>query len=192
MITVLFLHGMASSHECYIPATIQQCMPDAKVLTPDLSVDPSVAFPQIKEILAKQKVDVIIGHSLGGFMAQKFRGYRKILLNPSLGVSYFRLFMGNNKYKQSRYDGKKFWYIDDRICREYKALEKTEYDGLTKEEDDMTIGIFGRWDIMTRMSSCWFLQHYSHRIMIPGTHYPSNDSIRDYVVPAIRKLCENL
>jgi predicted esterase YcpF (UPF0227 family) len=61
-------------------------------MVPDLSIDPEIAFPQIQKILDENKVDFIVGHSLGGFMAQKFRGYKKILLNPSLGVSFFRLF----------------------------------------------------------------------------------------------------
>lgn len=163
-------------------------MPEATVLCPDLSVDPSVAFPQINKILSENRVDVIIGHSLGGFMAQKCRGYKKILLNPSLGVSYFRLFMGDNKYKHARYDGVQTWHIDKRICREYKEMEHKQYDGLTKEEDDITLGLFAKWDFMTRMSSHWFLKHYSHRRFIPGGHFASEETVRDYIVPALQDL----
>ena len=179
---------MASSHESFTAACIRKYMPEIEVLTPDMSVDPAIAFPQIEKILKENKVDLVIGHSLGGFMAQKCRGYKKILLNPSLGVSYFRLFIGDNKYKHQRYDGVQTWHIDKRICRQYKDMEHKQYDGLTKEEDDMTLGLFAKWDLLTRMSSHWFLQHYSHRRFIPGRHFPTEETVRDYIVPAIREM----
>lgn len=185
---ILYLHGMASSHESFTAACVQKYMPEATVLVPDLSVDPEIAFPQIQKILEENKVDIIVGHSLGGFMAQKFRGYKKILLNPSLGVTYFRFFKGDNKYKHNRYDGKQTWHIDDRICKRYKEMEHVQYDGLTKEEDELTLGMFGRWDFMTRMSSCWFLKHYSHRVMIPGGHFLKEETVRDYLVPGIKSM----
>lgn len=179
---------MASSHESFTATCIRKYLPEVNVLTPDLSVDPAIAFPQINKILAEQQVDLVIGHSLGGFMAQKCRGYRKILLNPSLGVSYFRLFIGDNKYKHNRYDGIQTWHIDKRICREYKDLEHHQYDNMPPEEDDLTLGLFARWDFMTRMSSHWFLKHYSHRQFIPGGHFPTEETVRDYIVPAIAKM----
>ncbi|MCQ2228226.1 MAG: hypothetical protein MJZ13_00590 [Bacteroidales bacterium] len=185
---ILYMHGMASSHESFTAACIRKYMPDAEVLAPDLSIDPAIAFPQIDEILKNNKVDVIVGHSLGGFMAQKCRGYKKVLVNPSLGVSYFQLFKGDNKYKHQRYDGVQTWHVDDRICKQYKEMEYKQYDGLTKEEDDITIGLFAWWDIVTRMSSHWFIKHYSHRQFIPGLHFPSENTVRDYIVPAINKL----
>lgn len=185
---ILYLHGMASSHESFTAACVKKYMPEAEVLVPDLSVDPEIAFPQISKILAENKVDIIVGHSLGGFMAQKCRGYKKILLNPSLGVTYFRWFKGENKYKHSRYDGKQTWFIDDRICKFYKDMEHHQYDGLTPEEDNLTLGLFARWDFMTRMSSFWFLEHYSHRKLIPGMHFLKEDTVRDYLVPAIKEM----
>lgn len=185
---ILYLHGMASSHESETAAYIRKYMPEAEVVVPDLSIDPEIAFPQIEKILNDEKIDLIIGHSLGGFMAQKCRGYRKILLNPSLGVSYFYLLKGTNRYKHARYDGVQTWFVDDRICKQYKAMEHSQYDGLDEKEDNLTLGLFARWDFLTRMSSHWFLKHYSHRQFIPGRHFASETTVRDYIVPAIRKM----
>ena len=188
MPTILYLHGMASSHESNTAAYIRKYMPDATVLAPDLSIDPSVAFPQIDKILAEQQIDLIVGHSLGGFMAQKYRGYRKVLINPSLGVSYFNLLKGTNHYKHARYDGIQTWYVDERICKEYKQIELHQYDNLPPEEDALTIGMFAWWDVVTRMSSHWFKQHYTQRYFMPGLHFPSEKTVCNYIVPAIRKL----
>lgn len=188
MTTILYLHGMASSHESHTAAYIRKYMPEANIIAPDLSIDPSIAFPQIDKILAEQHIDLIVGHSLGGFMAQKYRGYRKILLNPSLGVSYFKLLKGTNRYKHPRYDGVQTWFVDERICKEYKELEKTQYNNLTADEDRLTIGMFAWWDIVTRMSSHWFKQHYTQHRFMPGLHFPSEKTVEKYIVPAIREL----
>ncbi len=185
MTKILYLHGMASSHESNTAAYIRKYMPNVEVIAPDLSIDPSIAFPQIKKILDEQKIDVIVGHSLGGFMAQKFRGYNKVLINPSLGVSYFKLLKGTNHYKHNRYDGVQTWFVDDRICHEYKTMETTQYDGLTADEDNITIGMFAWWDVVTRMSAHWFKQHYTHRRFMPGLHFPSEKMVQNYIVPAI-------
>ena len=185
---ILFLHGMASSHDCSIALDMQKHMPESKVWAPDLSIDPDKAMPQIEEFLASHNIDVIVGHSLGGFMAQKLRGRKKILLNPSLGMSYMYLFVGDNKYKGQRYDGNQIWHVEKSMCRRYKEMQRTQYDNLTPEEDRLTIGLFGKWDFMTRMAAHWFKQHYTDRRFIPGTHYPSEATVRDYVVPVIKEL----
>lgn len=188
---ILFLHGMASSHTSETAALIRKYMPESTVHVPDLSIDPQIAFPQIERFLAEHHIDLIIGHSLGGFMAQKFRGRKKILLNPSLGMSYMYLFQGDNKYKEVRADGNQIWHVERRMCRQYKEMQRVQYDHLTPEEDALTIGMFGRMDFMTRMAAHWFKQHYSHRIFMPGGHYPPEESIRDYVVPQIRQFVGN-
>lgn len=185
---ILFLHGMASSHESQTAEFIRKYLPEATVHVPDLSIDPAIAFPQIERYLEEHPIDLIIGHSLGGFMAQKFRGRKKILLNPSLGMSYMYLFQGDNKYKEGRADGNQIWHVEKRMCRQYKKMQKTQYDDLTEEEDRLTVGIFGRVDFMTRMAAHWFKQHYSQRIFMPGGHYPPESSIRDFVVPKIREM----
>jgi len=186
--TILYLHGMASSHACPIAKSIQEFLPEDRVIVPDLSINPFVAFPQIDKILEEEKVDLIIGHSLGGFMAQKYRGYKKILINPSLGMSYMYLFRGDNRYKQARKDGNNIWHVTTEMCQQYKKLEAEEYKDLTEAEDNLTKGCFGRSDLFTRLSAHRFKKHYSHRIMMPGGHFPTKDTIRDYIIPTIRTM----
>lgn len=186
--TILYLHGMASSYACPIAQSIQRFLPTSRVIVPDLSIDPAIAFPQIDQILKEEKIDLIIGHSLGGFMAQKYRGYKKILINPSLGMSYMYLFRGDNRYKQPRKDGKGIWHVTTRMCQQYKEMEASEYDNLTEAEDNLTKGCFGRSDLFTRLSAHRFKKHYSHRIMMPGGHYPTAETVRDYIIPTIQAM----
>lgn len=121
-------------------------------------------------------------------MAQKYRGYQKILINPSLGVTYFQIFRGDNRYKHARYDGVQTWHVDGRICRRYKEMELVQYDGLDDAEIERTWAVFGRFDLFTRLSSHWYLKHYRNRLMIPGAHFPSDSIIRDYIIPLCVKL----
>lgn len=176
---------MASSHSCPIAQSIQESLPKVRMIIPDLSIDPEIAFPQIDKILKEEEVDLIIGHSLGGFMAQKYRGYRKILINPSLGMSYMYFFRGDNRYKQPRHDGNNLWHVTTRMCKQYKEKEAVEFDNLTQEEDNLTKGCFGKWDLFTRYSAMRFKTHYSHCIMMPGGHYPTAQIIRKYIIPTI-------
>ncbi len=179
---------MASSHACPIAQCIKEFLPKDRIIVPDISINPALAFPQIDKILQEEKVDLIVGHSLGGFMAQKYRGYKKILINPSLGMSYMYLFRGDNHYKQPRLNGETIWHVTTEMCRRYKQMEATEYDNLTAAEDALTKGLFGRSDLFTRISAHRFKKHYTHRIMMPGGHYPTRETIRDYIVTTIRSM----
>lgn len=188
--TILYLHGMASSHACPIAQNIQKAIPQARMIVPDLNIEPNTALRQIKRILKDEEVDLIIGHSLGGFMAQKIRGYQKILINPSLGMSYMEMFIGDNRYKQPRLDGCDTWHVTRQICERYKDLEATEFDNLTANEKEITKGFFGRCDFFTYLSSIRFKRHYKHRVLMPGGHYPSEDTILKYIIPSILTLME--
>lgn len=186
--TILYLHGMASSHESEIGAAIRKYMPDAEVLIPDLSIDPNISFPLIDKLLKENKVDVIVGHSLGGFMAQKYRGYKKVMVNSCLGTTFFRFFKGKNKYKHNRYDGNPYFVVTDQICEDYKRLEKSQFENISTEEQQLTVGCFATWDLYTRLACHWFKQHYTQTVSMPGRHFPKEETVRDYVVPAIRRL----
>ncbi len=185
---ILYLHGMASSHDSAIGNSIRKYIPEAEVLIPDLSIDPNIAFPQIDKILKENKVDVIVGHSLGGFMAQKYRGYKKVMVNSCLGTTFFKLFKGKNKYKHDRYDGCPYFTVTDKICSDYKELEHHQFENITKEEEQLTVGCFATWDLYTRLACHWFKKHYSQCYSMPGRHFPTDETVRDYVVPQIRKM----
>ncbi|MDO4462444.1 MAG: alpha/beta hydrolase [Bacteroidia bacterium] len=189
MKSILFIHGMAEGTHSLLAKNIRKHLPEGYTLySPDLYIDPSKSFEKIDQYIKEYNIDILIGHSLGGFMAQKYREMPKILLNPSLGMSYGFLCRFNMPYKNMREDGLKTFRFTTSQCYEYKVMEKTEFDGITERELDVTIGVFGKRDILTRLSAHRFKKHYRHRCMIPGTHFPTEEIIRDYVVPEILKL----
>ena len=185
---ILFLHGMAEGHLSHIAGYIQKHMPDDRVITPDLVINPDESFHIIDEILKDNKIDVVVGHSLGGFMAQKYRTMRKVLINPSLGMSYGYLCRFPLKYKYERYDGLTHFQFTTDDCRKYKSMEAVEFDNITEDERNHTIGLFGRCDILTRLSAHRFKKYYSQRTIIPGTHFPTEEVVKKFIVKVIRDI----
>ncbi|MCQ2236834.1 MAG: alpha/beta hydrolase [Bacteroidales bacterium] len=193
MINVLFLHGMAEGTRSLLAKNIRKYLPEGyELYSPDLYIDPEKSFGVIDRYIREYKIDILVGHSLGGFMAQKYREMPKILLNPSLGMSYGYLCRFEMPYKDMRDDDLKRFRFTTPQCRAYKAMEKTEFEGITEREREITIGVFGKKDILTRLSAHRFKKHYKYRTMIPGRHFPTEEVIRDYVVPEIVRLGSKL
>lgn len=187
---ILYLHGMASSHASETAAFLRKYLPQHRIITPDLSIKPEISFSIIDKIIEDEKIDILVGHSLGGFMAQKYRGMKKVLINPSLGTCFFRIFLGKRRYKHPRLDGIPYFEITPELCRAYRNLELHQYDHLTTSEKEITLGLFARYDLYTRLSAHRFKQRYIYRTVIPGRHYPTESTVRDYIVPAVEWLLQ--
>jgi hypothetical protein len=190
---ILYLHGMASSHDSALGNALRTCLPEYNVIIPDTSIDPDTTMHLVDEQMLSEHLDLLIGHSLGGFIAQKFTGVPKILINPSLGTRFMYLFLGNNRYKHPRHDGVQTYHVDRALCRTYRDYEATQYDDIDNpaqhaREDACTIGLFARHDLFTRLSAHRFAQHYSDRRFISGSHYPTFETVRDEIVPVVREM----
>lgn len=193
MINVLFMHGMAEGARSRLASDIRKYLPEGYTLySPDLLIDPNESFKIIDKCIEENKIDILVGHSLGGFMAQKYREMPKVLLNPSLGMSYGYLCRFDMRYKDMRDDGLTQFRFTTEDCKIYKAMEAIEFDGITEKELENTIGLFGKRDILTRLSAHRFKKRYKRRRIIPGSHFPDEKTIRDYVVPAILSLGDKL
>ena len=103
---VLFIHGLASSGAYKMASSLRILLKGSEVIAPDVPIDPSEALELLKGICASESPDLIVGLSLGGFWAQKLRGFRKILVNPDFHVSrLLRSKIGIMEYLSPRRDG---------------------------------------------------------------------------------------
>ena len=170
---ILFIHGLASSGAYKMASTLRILLKGSEVTAPDVPIEPSDALALLEGICSREKPDLIVGLSLGGFWAQKLRGYRKMLVNPDLHPSrLLRTKVGVMEYLSPRQDGAVSFRIDETICQGYETLEKDEFKGLDDEEIALTSGMFADRD---EMVDCFdeFQEHYpgrGHRY--PGTHLP--------------------
>ena len=183
---ILFIHGLASSGAYKMASTLRILLKGSEVTAPDVPIEPSDALALLEGICSREKPDLIVGLSLGGFWAQKLRGYLKILVNPDLHPSrLLRTKVGVMEYLSPRQDGAVSFRIDETICQGYETLEKDEFKGLDDEEIALTSGMFADRD---EMVDCFdeFQEHYPSRgHRYPGTHLPNFPETKKYILPVI-------
>ena len=72
MKTILYIHGYRSDSHARKAKELKEMFPECKIVVPDLAYNHYTAqemSAQIKEIVEREHVDMIVGSSLGGFFA---------------------------------------------------------------------------------------------------------------------------
>ena len=68
---ILFLHGFYASGQCVPAIALKEALKDkVEVLTPDLPMHPKEAVNYIRDLIDREKPDVLVGNSCGSFYAQ--------------------------------------------------------------------------------------------------------------------------
>lgn len=183
---ILFIHGFASSGRYKMADQLRILIKGAEVLSPDVPPDPAHALAFLERMCREQEPDLVVGHSLGGFWAQKLRGLRKVLVNPDFHVSRFMESLeGEVQYLSPRADGAASFTLTRDMILGYKALEQSQFDVLTAEEKDLTLGFFASGDELVRQGPEFALHYGKPGISYPGGHQPTFPEMKNYIVPAI-------
>ncbi|MDY6385321.1 MAG: YqiA/YcfP family alpha/beta fold hydrolase, partial [Bacteroidales bacterium] len=96
---ILFIHGLASSGAYKMATSLRILLKDTEVIAPDVPIRLQDAISLLEDICLRENPVLTIGLSWGGFLAQKLRGRRKMLINPDLGISrMLRTKIGEQKY----------------------------------------------------------------------------------------------
>ena len=187
---ILFIHGLASSGRYKMADQLRILLKGVEVLSPDVPPEPDKALTFLQSLCQDYHPDLIVGHSLGGFWAQKLRGWRKVLVNPTFHIGAFlRELPSEMQYLSSREDGARSFLITDEMCRGYEELEAVEFDALTQEEKDMTIAFFADSDETVRQGPEFALHYGKSGISYPGKHQPVYPEMKQFIVPAIKQFC---
>lgn len=183
---VLFIHGLASSGAYKMASSLRILLKGSEVIAPDVPIEPGEALKLLEGICRDERPDLIVGLSLGGFWAQKLRGFRKILVNPDFHISrLLRTMKGEREYLSPRRDGALTFTVTDALCDEYSKLEAVQFDGLTAREVALTTGMFADRDEMVNCKD-EFEEHYPWRSRpYPGTHLPNYPEIKKHIIPII-------
>lgn len=183
---VLFIHGLASSGAYKMASSLRILLKGSEVIAPDVPIDPREAMALLEGICRDERLDLIVGLSLGGFWAQKLRGYRKILVNPDFHISrLLRTMTGEREYLSPRRDGALTFTVTDALCDEYARLESVEFDGLASEEVALTTGMFADRDEMVNCKDEFEAYYPGRSRSYPGTHLPNYPEIKKYILPVI-------
>lgn len=190
-LNILYVHGFRSSGNSSTAACLRELLPECSVISPDLPADAHEAMTMLENIVDEQEIDVVVGTSMGGMLAQKLRGIPKVLVNPAFNVSEtFRRNIGTVTYFSPRADGRSELDITPEIADSYLDLERTQFDDITARERSITVGIFGLKDDVVNCSKL-YLEHYDAALYFDGAHRLDPTSIRSVVLPALAKVYRN-
>lgn len=182
---ILYVHGLSSSGSSGTSKTLRKLLPEAVVYSPDLPIEPQEALELLEKIVQDKHVDLVIGTSMGGMFAQKLRGYPKILVNPSFHVSEsMRKRIGVNSFFSPREDGKKEYEITEELCARYEQMEKCQFENLSEDDINKTIGLFGTEDT-TVNNMDEYKRYYLHCHTFAGGHRLNETIIQKVILPII-------
>ncbi|MCQ2184256.1 MAG: hypothetical protein MJY62_02470 [Bacteroidales bacterium] len=186
---ILFIHGFASSGAYKTAATLRSILRPCEVISLDVPIEPEEALKMLRSICERETPDLIVGLSLGGFWAQKLRGYRKILINPEFNISgYLRGWIGPVRYLSPRRDGAEIFFVTEDICKGYEIIQQSQFENITPEEVALTKGMFASGDTLVHCRDI-FSAHYPGRAVdYPGEHLPTFPELKKYLVPLVESL----
>ena len=194
---ILYLHGFGSSGASGTVELLRKAFWEtdaahrAVVLAPDIPVDPAVALPMLKELAAKERPDLVIGTSMGGWYAQQLHGFTRICVNPSFTLSkmYNVLHVGKHKWLNKRKDGATEFHVTKETIAHFQELEAHQFDGVTDEDRPLCHGLFGDEDPIGVETRPLFDLHYPGMGRVfPGGHRLNADVVSHELLPFIRSL----
>ena len=186
--TVLYVHGFGSSGQSGTVTRLRTVMPQARVIAPDLPIDPHEAIALLHSICEQEKPDLIIGTSMGGMYTEQLRGFDRICINPALEIAETmkaHSMTGTQQFQNPRQDGVQEFYVDKALVKAYREVSEQRFIGLTPEDECHVYGLFGDKDDLVDTFDM-FSEHYSQATHFHGEHRMDDKSYMHSVLPVIR------
>ena len=186
--TILYCHGFGSSGQSGTVTRLRTVMPEARVLAPDLPVNPHEAIALLHDLCQKEQPDLIIGTSMGGMYTEQLRGFDRICINPALEIAETMRahgLTGTQQFQNPRLDGVQEFYVDKTIVKAYREVSEQRFQGITPEDEKRVYGLFGDKDDLVDTIGI-FSDHYSQHTRFHGEHRMDDKSYMHSVVPVIR------
>ena len=186
--TVLYCHGFASSGQSGTVSRLRQVMPQAKVIAPDLPVNPHEAMALLHRICEQERPDLILGTSMGGMYAEQLRGFDRICINPALEIAETMKahgMTGTQQFQNPRQDGIQEFYVDKALVKAYREVSEQRFQGITPDDEQRVYGLFGDKDDLVDTIGL-FSEHYSQYTRFHGEHRMDDRSYMYSVVPVVR------
>lgn len=188
---LLYVHGFASSGSSGTVMALRRYLTGWTIVAPDLPLGPFEAMELLRNTVAAESPDIVVGTSMGGMYTQQLWGIPRIVVNPSFEMSRSLLFgkMGRNKYMSKRKDGAKEFKVDKRLVEQFKLLEKTQFDGVNDNEKSLIIGLFGDKDPVVHFQPL-MAQLYGAECCrwFAGEHRLNDDIVKKVLIPTINEL----
>ena len=186
--TVLYVHGFASSGQSGTVRRLQEVLPEARVIAPDLPIHPHEALALLHDVCQQEKPDLIVGTSMGGMFAEQLRGYDRICVNPALDIAETMRahgLTGTQQFQNPRQDGVQEFYVDKALVKEYREVSEQRFQNMTDDDRQRVYGLFGDEDELVDTYDM-FHEHYPQALYFHGKHRMNDRSFMHSVLPVIR------
>lgn len=190
---VVYLHGLSSSGQSTTAQRLRRTLSKYEVISPDIPVQPEVAMTELKRLATLLRPDaIIVGTSMGGMFAQMFRGFRRILINPSFHTSrHLSEKIGQRlPFHNPRLDGAKDFEVSDKLVKKYEKMEARQFDpkygiiGRNPDSPELVSAFFGTRDAVVNCKE-EYLEHYGDAIDFDGEHRLDPNTTITLIVPKI-------
>ena len=152
---------------------------------------PKEAISFIRELIDREKPELLVGNSCGSFYAQMLSpivGIPALLGNPHFQMTGFlKQRIGEHQYKSPRKDGNQDFVIDETLINEFAELEAIQFNSCNPYYKDRIWGLFGEKDTLARFEPT-FLEHYNRSFHFPGAHTPTAEEVKTWYVPLAEKM----
>ncbi|MFR9543375.1 MAG: YqiA/YcfP family alpha/beta fold hydrolase [Rikenellaceae bacterium] len=175
MKNILYIHGLkrgVGDVESQTATTLRKALDSCRysVISPTFPTNGEEALALAKRIIREELVDIVVGSSLGGFIALCLRGVPKIVINPCARADVELAKLGRSD-----------------IASSYTNLIDNLWAGINQEEQERTIGVFSDNDELFSYRE-EFSHHYHKVVDIEDGHRISEDNVYQVVAPIIESL----
>lgn len=193
MPTVLYIHGFASAGSNGTAITMRNMLypQGVSVLSPDVPTRPLEAQRMLRDLVASEHPDVIVGTSMGGMYTEQLHGIPRVLINPSFHMARMLMFHGTGRmeFYSKRADGAKDFKVDRAMAQEFQQVEKDSFQGIDDQEKALVWGLFGTRDKVVNCQAD-FSKHYGTAQMrlFDGEHQLNVHVLSREVMPIVTRL----
>lgn len=189
---IIYFHGFGSSHASGTVEILRKLLENDEIIAPDIPIDPVEALPYLKQFVAENNPDLIIGTSMGGMYAQQMRGFKRILVNPAFTMSTMSKTFKTGEYKffNGRYDGAKTFKITKDIIQHQNQMERQQFKDITKEDKENVWCFVGINDKTVTNAEAVFKKNYpaDHLSRFDGEHQLNDKVIKKVLIPKIEEI----
>lgn len=185
---LMYVHGFMSAGSTHTAQLLREFMPESTVISPDLPLHPEEAMQLLRDIIAAEKPDLIVGTSMGGMYTEMLRGVDRICINPAFQMGETMRehgMIGKQTFQNPRADGVQEFIVTKALQKEYTAICEQCFQDITDEDRGRVYGLFGDEDPVVHTFDM-FHEHYPQAIHFHGEHRLTEKVVYHSLMPVVR------
>lgn len=185
---ILYVHGFMSAGSTHTAQLLRDFMPAAEVIAPDLPLRPEEAMQLLRDTVATEQPDLIVGTSMGGMYTEMLRGTDRICVNPAFEMGETmreHSMIGKQTFQNPRRDGVQEFIVTKALQKEYAEITTQCFRDITDDDRHRVIGLFGDHDPVVHTFDM-FHEHYPQAIRFHGEHRLTEKVVYHSLLPVIR------